>query len=135
MQLHVTSSFFSSSPQNCTGVFNAAEEAELWSRPENYGRNPAPSNAGGNGAQPFRDRRRSGWLRISLAGQSHPWVFKERTDSGILMAADLTGESWLQIRDVIGPTLGTDHNRLRALVVAAVDDEPAWTGLAHFPVR
>jgi predicted metal-dependent enzyme (double-stranded beta helix superfamily) len=43
MQLHVTSSFFTSSPQNCTGVFNAAEEAEVCSGPENYGRNPDPS--------------------------------------------------------------------------------------------
>ena len=38
---------FTSSPQNCPGVFNAADEAELCSRPENYGRNPDPSNAGG----------------------------------------------------------------------------------------
>jgi hypothetical protein len=45
MQLHVTSSFFTSSPQNCTGAFNAAEEAKLCSRPENYGRNPDPSRA------------------------------------------------------------------------------------------
>jgi hypothetical protein len=35
--------FFTSSPQNCTGVFNAAEEAEVCSGPENYGRNPDPS--------------------------------------------------------------------------------------------
>src|SRR5258706_14475041 len=29
---------------------------------------PDPSNAGGNGAQPFRDRRRSGRWRISSGG-------------------------------------------------------------------
>jgi len=45
VQLHVTSSFFTSSPQNRTAAFNAAEEAKLCSRAENYGRNPDPSRA------------------------------------------------------------------------------------------
>jgi hypothetical protein len=31
--------FFIGSPQNCPGIFNAADEAEICSRPENYGRN------------------------------------------------------------------------------------------------
>jgi hypothetical protein len=35
--------FFMGSPQNCPGVSNAADEAEICSRPENYGRNPDPS--------------------------------------------------------------------------------------------
>jgi hypothetical protein len=34
---------FISSPLNCPCVFNAADEAELCSRPENYGRNPYSS--------------------------------------------------------------------------------------------
>ena len=58
MQLHVTSSFYQLT-QNCTGVFNAAAEAKLCSRPESYGRNPDPSNAGGHGAQPSRVGKRA----------------------------------------------------------------------------
>lgn len=42
MQLLVTSSFYQFT-QNCTDVFNAAEEAKLCSRPENYERNLDPS--------------------------------------------------------------------------------------------
>ena len=36
--------FSLSARQNCPGVFNAADEAEICSRLENYGRNPDPSN-------------------------------------------------------------------------------------------
>ena len=40
MQLHIA--IFFASSKTCTNAFNAAEEAKLCSRPENYGRNPNP---------------------------------------------------------------------------------------------
>jgi hypothetical protein len=43
--------------------------------PENYGRNHDPSNAGGNGAQPFEDRSRGDCWRISSGRASEPQRF------------------------------------------------------------
>jgi hypothetical protein len=51
------------------------------------------------------------------------------------MAADLTCELRLQVREanVITPALGADDDRVRALVVTAIDDEPGRARLPHFP--
>ena len=69
--------FFVGSLQNCPGVFNAADEAEICSRPENYG-NPDPSNAGGTGTQPFRGRHKGERWHISLIAGPHFRLFEQR---------------------------------------------------------
>jgi len=71
MQLLVTSSFYQFT-QNCTDVFNAAEEAKLCSRPENYEGNPDPSRTCAfRRLQPWR-RRCAGLTcsSISLMGDA-----------------------------------------------------------------
>jgi hypothetical protein len=33
---------------------------------------------------------------------------------------------------MIGPTIGVDHDRMRAFVIGAVDEKPGRAGLPHF---
>jgi hypothetical protein len=74
---------------------------------------------------------------IRLSASPHGRVLEERPDIGAAVAADLTGEPRLQVRQssVVTPTASVDHDRMRALVIAAVDDESARAGLAHFTER
>jgi hypothetical protein len=51
------------------------------------------------------------------------------------VTASLTRELGLKIGkpNVATPSAGVDHDWMRALVIAAVDDEPGRARLAHFP--
>ena len=59
-----------------------------------------------------------------LYARAHARLLKQGPDIGAAEAADLAGEFRLQIGepDVIGPTLSTDHDRMRAFAERA----PAW---------
>jgi hypothetical protein len=64
--------------------------------------------------------------RIGLAG-SHAALFEERSHIGAAATAGFAGELGFQVRqsDVIRPETGTNHDRMRAFEIAAVDDQQA----------
>jgi len=64
-------------------------------------------------------------------------MLKQRPDIGAAVAASLADKQRLEIREpnVIGPTVSVDHDRMRTVIIAAVDDEPGRAGLAHFADR
>ena len=57
---------------------------------------------------------------------------KQRPDIGAAVTADRAGEEILQIRgpEVTGPKVRIHCDRMRAAIIAAIDDEPG--GLPHF---
>ena len=61
-------------------------------------------------------------------------VSNSRPDIRAAMAANLTGEQRLQIGqpDMIRPAVAVDLDMMRALVVAAIDQQPARAGCPHF---
>jgi hypothetical protein len=61
-------------------------------------------------------------------------VLEERPDIGAAVAADLTGEPRLQVRQssVVTPTASVDHDGMRTTIIAAIDDEPGRARLPHF---
>ena len=65
---------------------------------------------------------------------SHARVLEYWPDVGPPIAANLTCKSRLQVGqpNVITPSDGVDHDRMRALVVGTVDDEPGRDGFSHF---
>jgi hypothetical protein len=62
-------------------------------------------------------------------------MLKERPDIGATTTADLAGKLRLEIRqaNVIAPAIGIHDDRMRALVIGAIDEQPARAGLPHFP--
>jgi hypothetical protein len=82
-----------------------------------------------------RCRANRGYIRW---GTGYPVPMRMFSNNGRMSAprwaANLTGKSRLQIGQahVIAPAAGVDHDRMRALVVGAVDDEPGRAGLPHF---
>jgi len=56
------------------------------------------------------------------------------TDISAFPAAGLAGELGLQIgqADVVGPSVAADRNPVRAVIIRAIDQEPANAGFAHF---
>ena len=106
----------------------------MCSRLKNYGRNPDPSNASGNGARPFPDRRRGVRSCISLMGGPHSGRLEVWPDVGAPMAANLAGKLGLKVRQahMIRPAYKVDHDRVRAFVIAAIDQKPGRAGFPHF---
>jgi hypothetical protein len=70
-------------------------------------------------------------LRIGSIADSLP---KSGLDIGAAVAASLADKHGLKIGqpDIIGPAIGSDLDRMGAFVVAAVDQQPARAGVAHF---
>ena len=63
------------------------------------------------------------------------WL-EERPDISSSMAASSTNELWLKIGEahIIRPALGVDDDRMRALMVAAINDQKARTvARSHLP--
>jgi len=60
---------------------------------------------------------------------------KQRSNIGAAVPTSLTGELRLEVGqpDIIRPLAGIDHYRMRALVVAAVDEKPGRARRPHFP--
>ena len=58
---------------------------------------------------------------------------KQRPDIGAAVTASPAGKLGFEIRqpDIIGPTASVDHDRMRAVIIAAIDDEPGGAGLSH----
>jgi hypothetical protein len=76
---------------------------------------------------------------VDLTGQlcrrSHACPLEQWPDVGAASAADLAGKLGLKIRQahVIAPASGIHDDRMRALVIGAIDEQPARAGLPHFP--
>jgi hypothetical protein len=78
-------------------------------------------------------------LEIDLAGPIAFELIKacrleQRPEIGPAVAASPAGKLGLEIRqlDIIGPAMSLDHDGMRALVIAAINDEPGRAGLPHF---
>jgi hypothetical protein len=69
-----------------------------------------------------------------LLDRAHRHLLKERPDIGAAVTASPAGKLGLEIGqpDIIGPAASLDHDRMRTVIIAAVD-EPGRAGLAHFP--
>ena len=63
----------------------------------------------------------------SLISQSPSWLVAQRPDIGAAVATNLTGELGLEVgqEHMIRPARGVNHDRVRALLVSAVDKQPA----------
>ena len=64
-------------------------------------------------------------------------MVKQRPDIGAAVSASPAGKLGLEIGqpDIIVPTASLDHDRMRIVIIAAIDDEPGRAGLPHFSDR
>jgi hypothetical protein len=72
---------------------------------------------------------------LSSRAGSHSRLLKQGPDIGAAVAADPASKLRLEVRqaNAIAPAGGIHDDRMRARVVAAVDQEPGRAGPPHFP--
>lgn len=74
-------------------------------------------------------------LRVLLVTGWYPILLKQWPDIGALGTASLANELRFKIGqpNVIGPLLAADFHRIAAVIVRAIDQQPADAGRSHFP--